>query len=131
MCHKGVRHLCDIFCFVSTQRRRDSEIYYLLFFTEHKDTKTQSFLSSRRARGSHRFGSSAATALFVVLLIDESEEPEGYLVTKSYLDVVGYDIAVGQVGNLGEAFLFATYLEQVFLVNLQVALRSVVDGVAV
>ena len=38
--HRRDRHLCDIFYFVSTQRLRD---LLSTFFTEHKDTKTQSF----------------------------------------------------------------------------------------
>lgn len=65
------------------------------------------------------------------MLIDESKEPQGYFVAETCLDVVGHNIAVGKVGNLLEALPFATNLESVLLVNQQVALWSVVDGVTV
>ena len=42
-----------------------------------------------------------------IKLVDEAKEPEGDLVAVACLDAVGHDIAVGEVGNLGEAFLLA------------------------
>lgn len=57
--------------------------------------------------------------------IDESEEPEGNFVSVAYLDVVDNDVAVGQVGNLWEAFLFASHLKNVVAVYLQISLFCV------
>ena len=43
------------------------------------------------------------------MLIDESKEPQGYFVAVACLDAVGHDIAVGDVGNLGEAFFLGAW----------------------
>ena len=39
-------------------------------------------------------------SVFVDWSIDETKEPEGYFVAETCFDVVGHDVAVGQVGNL-------------------------------
>lgn len=51
-------------------------------------------------------------------LVDESEEPEGNLVAVACLYVVGNDVTVGKVGNLGEALFLASNLKEVLLVYL-------------
>lgn len=70
-----------------------------------------------------------ALAKFALQLIQESEEPEGDATGMSYLGVVDAKEAVGLVGNLFEGLATASYLEEVFIIDIEIAFLRVLNFV--
>jgi hypothetical protein len=68
--------------------------------------------------------------LCIAQLIQETEEPEGDATTMAYFGVINTKETVGLVGNLLEGLATASYLEEVFVVDIEIAFLGVLHLVA-
>ena len=62
--------------------------------------------------------------------IEQSEQPEGNLVAKAYLYIIGSHIAVGEITNLREALSLASDFEKICVIDQQVTLGRILQLVA-
>ena len=71
----------------------------------------------------HVIEHSAIDTLFLGLtLVNQSHKPDGQFLADGEVDIVGKNIGIGDVGDLLERLVFASYLKSEFSINLEVSM---------